>query len=131
MELIFKKGIPGFENLRNFEMNDLENSQPYKIIKSLEEKISFLSISPFEVDSSYEIDLSEDIIQELQIKSATDVLLLNIITIGQTLEDSTVNLKAPVVINIRNNNAKQFILQNDNYDTKHPLVRREKNVSNY
>jgi len=51
-------------------------------------------------------------------------MILTIITLGKTLDSSTINLKAPLVINVRNKFGKQFIIQGDKYDTRHPLVRR-------
>lgn len=131
MEVTFKKGIPGFEYLRKFRIEDVNNSKDYKIIRSLEEDISFSAVLPFNIYDEYEIDLTEEIVKELEIKHPTDVLVLNIITLGKTLEESTVNLKAPVIINVSNNMAKQFIIQCDTYDTKHLLIRRNQNVSNY
>lgn len=131
MEVTFKKGIPGFEYLRKFRIEDVNNSKDYKIIRSLEEDISFSAVLPFNIYDEYEIDLTEEIVKELEIKHPTDVLVLNIITLGKTLEESTVNLKAPVIINVSNNMAKQFIIQCDTYYTKHLLIRRNQNVSNY
>jgi flagellar assembly factor FliW len=131
MEIIFKKGIPGFENLKQFNIKDVENNEKFKIMESKEDEISFVIVNPFDVYSEYEIDLNDETIKELEIKNPNDVLVLSILTLGKTLQQSTMNLKAPIVINIKNNLGKQLILQSDIYETKHPLIRREQNVSNY
>lgn len=132
MDIQFKKGIPGFENLNNFKILDLEDNKQFKILQSMEEKnISFVVTSPFEIYKEYVIDLNDEIIRELEIKNSEDVLVLSIITIGETLEKSTLNLKAPLIINIKNNLGRQLILQSEKYETKHPLMRSEKYVSNY
>ena len=132
MDIQFKKGIPGFENLKNFKILDLEDNKQFKILQSMEEKnISFVVTSPFEIYKEYVIDLNDEIIRELEIKNSEDVLVLSIITIGETLEKSTLNLKAPLIINIKNNLGRQLILQSEKYETKHPLMRSEKYVSNY
>lgn len=122
MKIIFEKGIPGFEEYKEFELNDIEGNKNLKMITSKEDSnIGFVSISPFKVKADYEIDLNEEIISELNIEAPEDVLLLNIITLGKTLESSTVNLKAPIIINIKNNKGKQLILQDDKYKIKEPL----------
>lgn len=122
MEIIFEKGIPGFEGYKKFELNDIEGNKNLKMITSKENSsIGFVSISPFKVKKDYEIDLNEEIISELSIEKPEDVLVLNIITLGKTLESSTVNLKAPIIINIKNNKGKQLILQDDKYKIKEPL----------
>lgn len=122
MEIIFEKGIPGFEEYKKFKLNDIEENKNLKMITSEENSsIGFVSISPFKVKKDYEIDLNEEIISELSIEKPEDVLVLNIITLGKTLESSTVNLKAPIIINIKNNKGKQLILQDDKYKIKEPL----------
>lgn len=129
MELTFKKGLPGFELLLNFELGNLENNEKFKILKSKEEDISFVTTSPFDIYKDYEINLNDETIKELQIENPEDVLVLTIITLGKTLQESTINLKAPIIINIKNNLGRQYILQTDKYETKHPLIRSEQNAS--
>lgn len=131
MEITFKKGIPGFEYLKEFVLKELKDNERFKILESKESEVSFVTTSPFEIYSDYEINLNEETIKELQIDKPEDVLVLSIITLGKTLESSTMNLQAPIVINIKNNLGKQYIIQNSKYETKHPLIRREQNVSNY
>lgn len=126
MEVIFSKGIPGFEELRNFSIKPLVGNEKFKVLQSKEIKeISFVIASPFDFYEDYEINLTDEIIKELKVKKAEDVLVFNIITIGKTLESSTVNLQAPLVININSNLGKQYIMQNSKYETKNPLIRRE------
>lgn len=125
MDVIFKKGIPGFDSLREFTIKDLEGNEKFKILESRESEISFVTANPFEIYSDYEVDLNDETIKELEVKRPEDVVILTIITLGRTLESSTMNLKAPLVINIKNNLGKQYIMQNSKYETKHPLIRRD------
>lgn len=123
MQIFFEKGIPGLEKYREFEINQVGSNEKFKQIISIEDSnIGFIAISPFEIKKDYELNLSDDVIKELQIDSPKDVLVLSLITLGKTLEKSTVNLKAPVIINIKNNKGKQLILQDDKYNIKEPLV---------
>ena len=123
MKVYFEKGIPGLEEYKNYEISQVEGSDKFKTIISIEESnIGFIAISPFDIKNNYEINLNDEIIKDLQIESPKDVLVLNLITLGQTLEKSTVNLKAPVIINIKNNKGKQLILQDDKYSIREPLM---------
>ncbi|MGL6104490.1 flagellar assembly protein FliW [Romboutsia sp.] len=132
MEITFEKGIPGFEAYKKFTMSNVEENPKLKMITSTDDAhIGFLSISPFDIKKDYEIDLNNEIVKELQIEKEEDVLVLNLITLGKSLETSTVNLKAPVIINIINNKGRQLILQDDKYKIKEPLVGSEKHVSYY
>lgn len=126
MEIVFEKGIPGFDEYKIFLVSEVEENPKYKMITSKEDsKIGFIAISPFEVKKDYEIDLNDEIINKLKIENPKDVLVINLITLGKSLEKSTVNLKAPIIINIKNNKGKQLILQDDKYNIKEPLMESE------
>lgn len=122
MEILFEKGIPGFESYNYFNVNTIQgNERFYSIVSKEDSNIGFISISPFEIKKDYEIDLDDEFIKELDIKNEKDVLVLCLITLGKTLKDSTANLKAPIIINIKNKRGKQLILQDDKYKIKEPL----------
>ena len=122
MEILFEKGIPGFENYRYFNVNIVEgNKKIYNIVSKEDSNVGFISISPFDIKKDYEIDLDDQFIKELDIKDEKDVLVLCLITLGKSLKESTANLKAPIIINIKNNRGKQLILQDDKYKIKEPL----------
>lgn len=124
MKVTLKKGILGFENLREYEILNIENNDTLKELNSTEEDcIGFIVVSPFEVIKEYEVVLSQDIIEKLEVESPNDIILFNIITLGRILEESTVNLKAPIVINIKNNYGMQVILEEEKYSIRHPLLR--------
>ena len=122
MEILFEKGIPGFEDYKYFNVNIIkDNEKFYSIVSKEDDNIGFISISPFDIKKDYEIDLDDQFIKELDIKNEKDVLVLCLITLGKSLKDSTANLKAPIIINIKNNRGKQLILQDDKYKIKEPL----------
>ena len=114
MEILFEKGIPGFENYRYFNVNIVEGIKRfYHIVSKEDSNIGFISISPFDIKKDYEIDLDDEFIKELDIKDEKDVLVICLITLGKSLKDSTANLK--------DNRGKQLILQDDKYKIKEPL----------
>ena len=122
MEILFEKGIPGFEDYKYFNVNIIkDNEKFYSIVSKEDSNIGFISISPFDIKKDYEIDLDDEFIKELDIKDEKDVLVICLITLGKSLKDSTANLKAPIIINIKNNRGKQLILQDDKYKIKEPL----------
>jgi flagellar assembly factor FliW len=127
MKITFEKGILGFEDIIEYELKDLESNPIFKELNSIKEKgLGFVVISPFDIDDKYEINLSDNIIKELNINSPKDVMVLSILTLGQTLERTTVNMKAPLIINVNNGLGKQIILQKEKYKVKTPLLRSGK-----
>lgn len=124
--ITFKNGLPGFEDLKNFIIFPVEENEVFSILHSIEdEKIGFVVISPFYVRKDYEINLSDDCINELKIKSHEDVMLLNTVTLNSDVNNITTNLKAPIIINIKAKLGEQIILENDDYLIKQPLFKED------
>ncbi|KKY01097.1 MULTISPECIES: flagellar assembly protein FliW [Paraclostridium] len=132
MKIVFEKGLPGFENHKNFEISEIEENPKFKVVNSMDDKsVGFIAVSPFDIKKDYEIKLDADTINLLKIDKPEDVLLLNLVTLGKKLENSTVNLKAPLVMSVKNKLGVQLILQDDKYDIKEPLIGCGKDVSNF
>lgn len=118
----FKKGLPGFENLKKFILFPVEENEVFSILHSVEdEDIGIVVVSPFLFIKDYEFDLKEEKAKELEVEGHEDVFILNTVTLNSKIEDITINLKAPIVININKNLGEQIILDNPNYAIKHPL----------
>ena len=120
--ITFKKGIPGFDEYKTYVVKDMEES-PFKILQCLENNdLAFIIISPFDVVSDYEINLSEEIIKNTNIDSPENVILYSIVTISSKAENITANLRAPLVVNIKEMYGEQLIVDKDVYKIKHPLM---------
>lgn len=120
--ITFKKGIPGFEEYKTYISKDMENS-PFKILQCLENnELAFIIISPFDVVKDYEIKLSEELIKNTEIENEEEVLLYSIVTVSSKVENITANLRAPLVVNIKNKLGEQLIVDKDVYKIKHPLM---------
>lgn len=126
MKVIFNKGIPGFEDIKEYRLERLESNPLFWELTAKEDnQIGFITIPPFEVDNKYEINLPDNVINELKIIKAESVMILNILTFGVDIKNTTVNLKAPVIINIDNGLGRQIILEGETYKIKTPLLRSE------
>ena len=120
--IYFEKGIPGFDNLKKYIIKEVENDSPFNILQSVEDKdIGFIIIPPFFIHNDYEIKLSEEIIEKLNIENQEDVLLYSIVTLNSKVEDITANLKAPLVINIKNKKGEQYIIDKEKYSIKEKI----------
>ena len=120
----FNKGLPGFESLKNFILLPVEGSDVFKILHSIEdEEIGLIVVSPFEFIKDYEVELKDEFIHELSIKREEDVLILNTVTLNSDISKITANLRAPIIINIREALGEQIILEDENLSIKYPLIR--------
>jgi len=122
--ITFNNGLPGFESLKTFVLEEIEGSEPFKTLKSTEDKnIGFVTIVPFDFKVDYEVKLTEAVINSLKIEAPEDVLILNTVTLNSDVKKITTNLKAPIIINSKNNLGYQMILDRENYSIKHPLIK--------
>jgi flagellar assembly factor FliW len=121
--LTFKKGLPGFEDLRKFILFPVEENESFSILHSIEnQEVGIVALWAFDIIKDYEIDIDESLVGELNIKEEKDVVVLNTVTLNSVLENITVNLKAPIVINIKERLGEQIILDKQEYSIKHPLI---------
>ena len=124
--IFFKKGLPGFENLKEFILFPLEGNEIFSILHSTEDmNIGIPVMSPFSACKEYEFKLSDEIREELNVKSPEDVLVLTTVTINSNYKNITTNLKAPLVINIKEKIGEQIILEKEDYKIKYPIFQEE------
>lgn len=129
----FPKGLPGFDNHKEFVIINFNENKHINFLQDINHKdLCFLIISPWDFFNDYEINIPDDNLKTLGIKKdeKDKIAIYNIVTIGKTLEESTCNLIAPIVVNIENMKGKQFILNDAPYETKHKLFKKgDKNAS--
>lgn len=120
--LHFEKGIPGFPEEMKFVILPLNEDGSFSVLQSIETVgLAFVIASPFSFFPGYDFKLEDSVVEELEIKSENDVVVYSILTVEDPFEKTTANLQAPVIINKVSNKAKQVILVDEKYKTKHNL----------
>ncbi|KHE69120.1 flagellar assembly protein FliW [Halobacillus sp. BBL2006] len=115
-------GLPGFKEYKKFVVLLLEDAPVYRVLQSVEDAgLAFIVVNPYVFFKDYAFDIDEQTKQELDLKEAKDVELYSVMTIRDPFKTSTLNLQAPIVINGKNQHAKQLILNNSDYHTKHSI----------
>lgn len=119
----FKESIFGFEGYTDFVMLfDEEVGNSFGWLQSVEEpEVCFLMANPDILDVEYKPNVPDATVKALQ-GDADEVWL--VMTAGESLENSTVNMKSPVVINSKNGFAAQIILEED-YEIRHRAFGKE------
>ncbi len=118
----FAQGIPGFEHIHKFVLEEIEPELPMRLLKATdEEAISLLVASPFIFYSAYEWELSATDKNELRIQSQEDIEVWSIITVPSNSNEATINLMAPIVLNKQQMLGKQLILHESGYSPRAPL----------
>ena len=122
--ITFEQGLLGFEELKQFAIIDVEECLPFEWLVSVEDAdIAFPIINPTLFFSDYKPSLPKDDLVLLDIKKEIDVEIFCIVMLGKKPEDVTLNLKGPILINMKNKMGKQIVLTEDFYSLHHPLVR--------
>lgn len=122
----FESGIPGFEDKKRFVLLDIDEKIIFQILQSVETKnLAFFVVNPYLLFEDYSIDLNDSIIESLDIREEKDVVVLSIMTLKEPFSESTVNLKAPLIINLKNKRGKQYILQDDTYSMRVTIPQRK------
>ncbi|WP_353057236.1 flagellar assembly protein FliW [Brevibacillus sp. MER 51] len=123
-KLFFEDGIPGFSHLQFFQLLQEEES-PFFIIQSTEEKeVGFWVIDPFSFFPDYEFELSDVAKNALHVDEESQLGVFSIVTLRGNNE-ATVNLKAPIVVNLSNRMGRQVILQEDTYSIRQALFKQQ------
>ncbi|MFC3886531.1 flagellar assembly protein FliW [Bacillus songklensis] len=118
----FDQGIPGFEDEQAFIILPLDDDQTFYILQSTKTpQLGFIMTNPFPFFKDYDFEIEENYIEQLELEKAEDAAVYAILSVKENFHDSTANLQAPVIINMKNNRGKQIILTNTNYQTKHKL----------
>jgi Uncharacterized protein conserved in bacteria len=123
--LNFPNGILGFEDSNRFVLIDFPNNSIFKFLQDVDNtNISFVLINPWDFFEDYEIDIPDKELDTIdlnpQIENTLEVY--SIVTLGNNLKESTANLLAPVIINIKSKIGKQYVLTYTSYSTKHKLI---------
>ncbi|MED3660921.1 flagellar assembly protein FliW [Ureibacillus sp. FSL K6-8385] len=122
MILNFEHGIPGFEGEKQFIQLPLGENGAFQILQSVKTKdLAFIITSPYIIKENYDFEIDEATVHALDIRSEEEVAVFVIVTLKDTLAESTANLRAPLVVNTRNKKAKQVILNDEAYAIRHKL----------
>ncbi len=118
--ILFKNGLPGFESLRKFCLISRMDTEPIKWLVSLEdEQIALPVVDPWIVMSNYSIQLDEESLKKLEYPKKDRTLVMVVIDLHS--ENVSVNMLAPIIINLDKGVGEQVIVEDERYSVRHPL----------
>ena len=127
----FVKPILGFNAFKKFcILNiDKEKNVPFFILQSIEnEDLCFIITDPNLFFKDYSVQVTDEEKNLLSLDNKADAIIFVIATLSADFSSSTVNLKGPIVINIKNNRALQTVLNNDIYSVRQKLSIKKNEV---
>ncbi|RNC29578.1 MAG: Flagellar assembly factor FliW [Candidatus Dichloromethanomonas elyunquensis] len=130
--IVFSKGIPGFEEEKTFLFGLEEGAPLAKLDAVNNQEISFVLLQSQMFFPEYlsEVDLTPDEMELLGIDTGDKLDVWSIMTISlSNMSKSTVNLRAPLLLNFRTNKGIQIILSDENYSFRQQVFADAHNAS--
>ena len=119
--ITLRDGFFGFDEFHDFALINSE-VPPFFWLASVDEKgPTFVLIDPFIFRPDYEIDLNDEVLEQLELKSHTDALIFALVTVSSPEIPPTANLQGPLVINRKNKKAIQ-VVAGGQWKTKHDIM---------
>lgn len=115
---MFVNGLLGFEELHKFIIVRDERTEPVRWLLSVEHpELSFPVVSPFYLVPDYSPGKEWSDYQRY-----TPLVILTL-----SADGATANLKAPVIVDVREQRGEQIIIPSDKYSTAHPIGVQQQN----
>ncbi|QDQ01366.1 flagellar assembly protein FliW [Lysinibacillus fusiformis] len=121
--LTFEYGLLGLKDEKKFVLLPIDANLPLALLQSIEHvEIGFVLAYPFAFKKDYSFDISDEEREQLHIEREEDVLTYSIVTMKETFQDSTLNLLAPIIVNVNKKRGKQIVLQdNKSYPLRYQI----------
>lgn len=125
--ITFDSGLVGFEDKHKFTLLGTGEENTLIWLQSLDdENFAFVVIQPRFFKPDYQPAINIEEVKDLGVVDAADLLLYTIVVIPQDVKKMTANLRAPIIVNVKNNKAKQLVLSDEGYDVKELVFAAEK-----
>ncbi|PIP72070.1 MAG: flagellar assembly protein FliW [Nitrospinae bacterium CG22_combo_CG10-13_8_21_14_all_47_10] len=124
----FPDGLYGFEKETRFTFlpfNPNVESPMEWMQSALSPHLAFVITDPYLYVPDYKLKLLEEDRKKVGLGQGDTFITRSIVTIPENYTEMTTNLVAPLVINLNNGVAKQFVLTSMEYDTRHYLLPEE------
>ena len=120
--ILFESGIPGLEEYRKYALLQFEESYPIIWLQSVDNGgICLPVLDTFAVLTSYVFDIDDEDVRELSLGGPEELHVVSVLVIPDDIQQMTVNLAAPIIINTATGKAKQIMLSGGDYNVRVPI----------
>lgn len=122
----FPWGLPGFSEQRRFLALSLAEQPNFVWLQSVDDpKLALPAADPWQMFPDYEPRMPGYATEALQLQNAEDFTILCVVVVTKDAEEMTMNLMAPVVLNLKTRRARQVMLENSPYSVRTPIPRKQ------
>ena len=118
----FPEGLLGFPDEKKFALMEYKPESPFYILQSMADPdLTFLMINPFAFFNDYDFHMDDALMAEIGLTADNPPTVFNIATVRDKIQSMTVNLAGPVLVNIRDRKAAQWVIEKTQFPTRYPL----------
>lgn len=122
----FPEGLPGFEDQKKFAFLPYtvdEDNSPFAYMQSVQDPdLTLLLADPFLFFKHYSLNLNDEDAAQLGLSDSEETAgVYGVVAVPEKIDQMTVNLVAPIVVNWKEQKGMQIILDRSPYSTKHRL----------
>lgn len=122
----FEAGLFGFEDYKDYTiLYDSEGGDHpfFSWLQSTQEQsLAFPVVNPQRVNEDYDPVVEEGLLEELGEFGEEDMVVLLLATVPQDVKLTSVNMKAPLIINAGTRRGVQLVAENPDYEIKHYII---------
>jgi len=123
--LSFPWGLPGFASLRRFIALNLEGQEKFVWLQSLDDpSVAIPTADPWTIFADYAPHLPPYATSSLELRGPDDFATLCVVVVTPGAAEMTMNLLAPVVVNLRTRTGRQITLETGGYSVRTPIPRK-------
>jgi flagellar assembly factor FliW len=122
--LTFPWGLPGFASQRRFVAVNLEGQEKFVWLQSLDDvSIALPTGDPWQIFADYAPQLPPYASSSLDIQRPEEFVALCVVVVAPGATEMTMNLLAPIVINLRTRIGRQIMLETGGYSVRQEIPR--------
>ena len=120
--IVFDEGILGFPDRRDYALVQTGAGSGFYWLQSVDvPDLAFVLCDPRLFVAGYQVPVKAEDLERIELKEAENAQTFVIVNkIGDLL---TGNFQGPLVVNVVNRRARQLVLSDKRYSTRHPLMR--------
>ncbi|WP_459641835.1 flagellar assembly protein FliW [Kineococcus sp. NUM-3379] len=123
-QIEFIAPITGLNSHTRFELHPLDEEGNLFSLRSMDDpNLRLVVMAPDRFFPGYSPEIDDETADALELTKGEDAAVLLVVNPGESLEDATANLLAPVVINHRSHKAAQAILTERDLPLRAMLIR--------
>ena len=118
----FETGLAGFPRYKKFALFPYEENSPFHILQSVGNKdLTFLLADPYRFFDGYVFELDDALTKDMGFSTDNYPAVYCLVTLKDKIDDATINLLGPLLVNWRDHAGIQVTLQDTSYSVRQML----------